>query len=1084
MPTPSGLKISELPYGLSPASNGDIVAVVQNGNTVQIPVSGIRRNTTAELPESGNLYYTNARARAAFSAGEGLVYTQANGVFTLNPSYISDINTSITSSITGVSVVSNNNGKQKTIYLQKKNGTQLTANWIDQGQDISISASQGLSVQIENNIWNISNSDRGSSQNIFKTVSVSGSQSLIANSNTDYITLIPGSNISIVSNSGNRTITINTTGSSNPVTGIIASTGISVSRVSGEVTISNSDRGSAQNIFKTIAISGQSNVNATGNSDTLNLVAGSNIQFSTDPSTNKIVINAVSGAGLVGNVTSVNGLSGTVILTTDNIPEGAINKYYTDARSRGAFSAGNGISISNGIITNSSPLSTGKIFSRVIVSNPPYSTVAWIDPLNSSDQLTILAGSGISISGNANDRSLVINASGAAGASAGAGGPSGSIQFNRVGSLTGVSSFNYNINTAILSKTDGKLQIGAYSSTTNNTGIITIAGSGQVVPMQVWQDSTGNILSSITNSGCFQGSVTPQAVRTDTDLILNNSHNGKIIEFIALSRAKAILSSGISVSGWNAKVISTNSNQSVDIETESRNNNLLYPSDKFPSTRTGYSLVEIYRRDGGDFVLYGDLSTTSSDGGGGGGGGGVTPPPPAANCTLVDNPAYVQNLQAKNGSTAVKNIYNNTSIYPTDSVFPPITNKNTVLTYAWGSENYNIALNETQIEIKIPADTGCYDYLGVIDQYGTPIQYTLNSPPYLLTLNVTGQIPLSQTLPVYEEVSFNIVTSKTSTAATVTTPIKVAMATNLSANSILGPYSSRLRYWFNPRWGIDNDGPTVNSAARDSGVVASWEPYAPYSYPGSLLSVSPTKSPLIRTGSNGVNGAPYLQFDGSGSAMNLSVTLTNKSNYLIAVAARLNDTASSHHHYLFNINDYDGVYKGYGGGDLGGSMVWRAGNTFKKYRATSNNWAIYLYVVNAGTYRSYWAYNNLNICGAPMVQDEITPYAESLYQLSSSAVTNGDSITTTVANFPSVYNLNKFALGYNPLVNNSNFHGDIGEILIYELPGGRDWYITQDNTNPFSPVCSIVQGSYRNIASTYISTLISNVNSYLSFWTT
>lgn len=415
MPTPSGLKISELPYGLIPASGADILAIVQNGNTVQVPVSGIRRNTTAELPESGNLYYTDARARAAFAAGEGLIYTQANGTFTLNPSYISDINTSINSSITGVSVISTNNGRQKNIYIYKKDGSRLTANWIDQGQDISISAGQGLSVQIENNIWNISNSDRGSSQNIFKTLSVSGSQSLIANSNTDYITLIPGSNISIVSNSGNRTVTINAAGNSNPVTGIVAGTGISVSRVSGEVTVNNSDRGSTQNIFKTIAASGLTSISATGNADTLTFVAGSNINFSTDPSTNKLVINAVSGAGLVGNVTSVNGLSGTVVLTTDNIPEGVNNKYYTDARSRGAFSAGGGISISNGVITNSSQLSSGKIFSRVTVSNAPYSSVVWIDALNSSDELKILGGSGISISGNINDRSLVINASGSGG---------------------------------------------------------------------------------------------------------------------------------------------------------------------------------------------------------------------------------------------------------------------------------------------------------------------------------------------------------------------------------------------------------------------------------------------------------------------------------------------------------------------------------------------------------------------------------------------------------------------------------------------------------------------------------------------
>ncbi|HJW16381.1 MAG TPA: hypothetical protein VJ499_04645 [Flavisolibacter sp.] len=39
------------------------------------------------------------------------------------------------------------------------------------------------------------------------------------------------------------------------------------------------------------------------------------------------------------SVTSVNSQMGTVVLTTDNIAEGAINKYYTDARSRAAMSA-------------------------------------------------------------------------------------------------------------------------------------------------------------------------------------------------------------------------------------------------------------------------------------------------------------------------------------------------------------------------------------------------------------------------------------------------------------------------------------------------------------------------------------------------------------------------------------------------------------------------------------------------------------------------------------------------------------------------------------------------------------------------
>jgi hypothetical protein len=61
-------------------------------------------------------------------------------------------------------------------------------------------------------------------------------------------------------------------------------------------------------------------------------------------------------------VTSVNGLTGAVVLTTTNVAEGT-NLYYTDARSRGAISAGTGISYNSttGVITNSSPSLGGDV---------------------------------------------------------------------------------------------------------------------------------------------------------------------------------------------------------------------------------------------------------------------------------------------------------------------------------------------------------------------------------------------------------------------------------------------------------------------------------------------------------------------------------------------------------------------------------------------------------------------------------------------------------------------------------------------------------------------------------------------------
>ena len=61
-------------------------------------------------------------------------------------------------------------------------------------------------------------------------------------------------------------------------------------------------------------------------------------------------------------VTSVNGFTGTVVLTTTNIAEGT-NEYFTTAKARASVSAGTGISYNSttGVITNSSPSLGGDV---------------------------------------------------------------------------------------------------------------------------------------------------------------------------------------------------------------------------------------------------------------------------------------------------------------------------------------------------------------------------------------------------------------------------------------------------------------------------------------------------------------------------------------------------------------------------------------------------------------------------------------------------------------------------------------------------------------------------------------------------
>jgi hypothetical protein len=99
-------------------------------------------------------------------------------------------------------------------------------------------------------------------------------------------------------------------------------------------------------------------------------------------------------------VTSVNGLTGTVVLTTTNIAEGT-NLYYTDARARAAISAGTGISYDNatGVVTNAAPDQTVALTDGTaidVTGTYPNFTINNTAP----DQTVVLtAGTGISTSG-------------------------------------------------------------------------------------------------------------------------------------------------------------------------------------------------------------------------------------------------------------------------------------------------------------------------------------------------------------------------------------------------------------------------------------------------------------------------------------------------------------------------------------------------------------------------------------------------------------------------------------------------------------------------------------------------------------
>ena len=174
----------------------------------------------------------------------------------------------------------------------------------------------------------------GSVSEAFKTISVSGQDDVVADSATDTLTLVAGSNMTITTNASGDTITFASSGS-----------------------------GGSQNLFSTIAVSGQSNVVADSTTDTLTLVAGSNITLTTDASSDSITIaSSASGSGGSSSTFAKNTFTGDGSTTAFTLSTSMTNEDGLIVFIDGVYQADNVYSVSGTTLT----FATAPVNSRVI----------------------------------------------------------------------------------------------------------------------------------------------------------------------------------------------------------------------------------------------------------------------------------------------------------------------------------------------------------------------------------------------------------------------------------------------------------------------------------------------------------------------------------------------------------------------------------------------------------------------------------------------------------------------------------------------------------------------------------------------
>lgn len=229
-----------------------------------------------------------------------------------------------------------------------------------------------------NDTITINNTQVITPQNTFTTLAVAGQSSVVADSDTDTLTFVGASGITITTNATTDTVTFTgPTIPSIPATlDDLTDVQIAVTPTDGQVlkyngalaqwvpgTDNSGAGGSASNSFETIAVAGQTSVVADGSTDTLTLVGAGGITITTNATTDTITLTGTTGATNLNELTDVdiggvgNNLSLGQVLAYDGV---SFKNYPTFTLDRMVLSASTVLDVvNNSLLSYTFPNFTG-----------------------------------------------------------------------------------------------------------------------------------------------------------------------------------------------------------------------------------------------------------------------------------------------------------------------------------------------------------------------------------------------------------------------------------------------------------------------------------------------------------------------------------------------------------------------------------------------------------------------------------------------------------------------------------------------------------------------------------------------------